>query len=339
MSLSHYPSQEEGSWLSQGREIGYDRFLAIVQDNADIFLLLTPEGKLQEICSGWQDFTGQSAKKCFKHGWLNAFHPTDKLLLAETLSQSATTGTPAERMCHLRRGNGTWCLMQMRALPVCEASGATREIILYGKDMTQQELAEEGGEATTYIEELNQAETHLRQARKALHQSREELYFLTETIPQLVWVTRPDGFAEYFNRRWYEYTNAAIGEPLGGRWVNALHPDDRQRSWAVWNAAVQTGQPYEVEYRLREGKTGEYHWFLARGLPFTDEQGHVLKWFGTCTNIDEQKHIEEALQESELRFRRLMEANLIGIVIVDLEGGVYEANDAFLALEIGRAHV
>lgn len=332
MSFPHYPSQEKGSKLSQGYEAAQNRFLAVVRDNADVFLLLTSRGELCEICPIWQAFTGQTRRKSFGYGWLNAFHPADRLSLEEALFQTITTNAPAERICYLHRRNGSYCLMRVRIIPVRDPSEVVREVILCGTDITKQELAGYEDEVAAHPAMLKQAEAHLYQIRQALHQSREELYFLTETVPQLIWVTRPDGFTEYFNRRWYEYTGASVGEHIGDRWLDAVHPDDRQRTWAVWHTAVQTGQPYDVEYRLREGKTGEYRWFLARGLPFTDEQGHVLKWFGTCTNIDEHKHIEEVLLESESRFRKLLESNLIGFVVSDQEGAIYEANDAFLEL-------
>lgn len=174
--------------------------------------------------------------------------------------------------------------------------------------------------------------TAQKQVEEALSQSKEELRILTEMMPQLVWATRPDGFIDYFNQQCYTYFNTTFEQISGEQWIKMIHPDDRQKTLTVWKTALQTGQSYEIEYRMREGKTGEYQWFLGRAEALTDDQGHILKWFGTSTNIDKQKRTEEALRESELRFHRLMDSNTIGIIVSNLQGIVREANDAFLSL-------
>lgn len=174
--------------------------------------------------------------------------------------------------------------------------------------------------------------TERKHMEEALRESKEALRVMTETIPQLMWTARPDGFLEYFNQQCFSYLDATYEQLQGQGWLRVVHPDDQQRTLDTWRNALQTGKGYEIEYRLREGKTGRYQWFLARATPLVDEQGHILKWFGTTTNIDEKKRIEKALQESETRFRGLVEANIIGIIVIDVNGSIHEANDAFLAL-------
>jgi PAS domain S-box-containing protein len=118
---------------------------------------------------------------------------------------------------------------------------------------------------------------------------------------------------------------------LGHAWSQFLHPDDYQHTLTVWHHALETGEPYEIEYRLKEGSTGSYRWFLARGTPVRDETGQITKWFGTCTDIEDQKRIEEALRQSQERIRALIDSNIIGIVSIEAEGEVIvEANDAWL---------
>jgi PAS domain S-box-containing protein len=187
------------------------------------------------------------------------------------------------------------------------------------------------GEAT-HVLGLTIDVTDLKQAEEVLRRGQEEMRLLAETIPQLVWISRPDGFHEFFNQQFYNYTHTTFEQINGERWSNILHPDDRQKILETWHTSLQTGQAYEIENRIRESETGEYQWFLTRATPLRDDQGHILKWFGTCTNIDAQKRAEEALRESEVRFHRLMEANIIGILVSDLQGTVREANDAFLSL-------
>ena len=89
---------------------------------------------------------------------------------------------------------------------------------------------------------------------------------LADTMPQMVWSTRADGFHDYYNARWYEFTGMPVGSTNGEAWNGMFHPDDQDRAWAVWRHSLATGDPYEIEYRLRNAK-GEYRWTLGRALP------------------------------------------------------------------------
>ncbi len=135
-----------------------------------------------------------------------------------------------------------------------------------------------------------------------------EIQTLIDAIPQLVWTGRPDGYMDYYNQRWRDYTGLSTEQAQGDGWMQCMHPDDRQRVRAAWQSAVQTGRPYEVEYRLREGQTGRYRWFLARSMPVRDDAGQIVKWFGTSTDIEDQKRTEQQLKESEESWRVLAEA-------------------------------
>ena len=121
---------------------------------------------------------------------------------------------------------------------------------------------------------------------------------LAEAMPQIVWVARPDGAVEYFNPKWYHYTGRSVDESLGVGWLEVLHPEDRAASSQSWLRATQTGEAYEVTYRFR-GAGGGYRWFLGRGLPQRDDSGKILRWFGTCTDIDDAKRTAFALADSE----------------------------------------
>jgi PAS domain S-box-containing protein len=116
-------------------------------------------------------------------------------------------------------------------------------------------------------------------------------------MPHMVWITLPDGYHEWYNRRWYEFTGVPENSTDGAGWNEIFHPDDRERAWAQWRRSLATGEPYEIEYRLRH-HTGEYRWVLGRALPIRDSQGRIERWFGTCTDIDAMKRAEEALQET-----------------------------------------
>lgn len=129
-------------------------------------------------------------------------------------------------------------------------------------------------------------------AARALAESEKQFRTLADTMPQIAWSTRPDGHHDYYNARWYEFTGTRDGSTDGEGWNGLFHPEDRERAWAVWRASLETGKPYHIEYRLRR-HDGEYRWVLGRALPIHDENGRIIRWFGTCTDIHDTKLLAE----------------------------------------------
>ena len=167
---------------------------------------------------------------------------------------------------------------------------------------------------------------------------------LADAMPQMVWSTLPDGAHDYYNVQWYEFTGVPAGSTDGDGWNGMFHPDDQDRAWKVWRHSLATGEPYEIEYRLRH-HTGEYRWTLGRALPVRDERGEIIRWVGTCTDIDAQKRTAE---QNELLSRELSHRikNIFAVVIglIGLTGRQFEGTKA-LAKELqgrigalGRAH-
>ena len=124
---------------------------------------------------------------------------------------------------------------------------------------------------------------------------------LTDAMPQMVWSTLPDGYHDYYNARWYEFTGMPLGSTDGEAWNGMFHPDDQERAWARWRHSLATGDPYEIEYRLRHS-SGAYRWTLGRALPVRDFSGRIMRWIGTCTDIDAAKRASE---ETEVLSREL----------------------------------
>ena len=147
------------------------------------------------------------------------------------------------------------------------------------------------------------------EARKKIEAAKEELQFVTDTMPQLVWATEADGYSYFFNKGWLEYTGLTLEDVRGDGWMQSLHPEDRERTRQAWTHAFKDGAVYEIEYRLRRFD-GAYRWFLTRGTPMKDEQGGIVKWYGTTTDIHEQKRNAEALKESTERFNLVAKATL-----------------------------
>ncbi|QFS42989.1 hybrid sensor histidine kinase/response regulator [Nostoc sphaeroides] len=148
-------------------------------------------------------------------------------------------------------------------------------------------------EITKTNEQLQQEILERQRILEILRQSEERYRYLAEAIPQLVWTTNPNGECDFFNQNWCEYTGLTLEQSLGSGWLAALHPDDIQNADEVWSNAVKNSTIYNNEYRFKRASDGSYRWQLARGLPLKDEQGIVVKWFGTCTDIHEQKQILE----------------------------------------------
>lgn len=130
---------------------------------------------------------------------------------------------------------------------------------------------------------------HLRVADQISYQQ------LADAMPQMVWSTLPNGDHDYFNAQWYTFTGMPTGSTDGFKWNGMFHPEDQERAANRWRHSLETGEPYEIEYRLRH-RSGDYRWTLGRALPVRDEKGNIVRWVGTCTDIDEQKRIAEQNQ-------------------------------------------
>lgn len=183
-----------------------------------------------------------------------------------------------------------------------------------------------------------------RRVHIALKSSERRFEALSDAIPQMAWSTTADGAPDYFNARWYNFTGAREGEHDGQGWIEALHPDDRERAAAEWGEAVRNGEPYELEYRVRR-YDGEYRWTLARGLPMRDADGVVVRWFGTNTDVHEQRNLLESrdLMSRELshRIKNIFSviSGLIGLesrALPEIEEVAEDLRERIVSL--GRAH-
>lgn len=206
------------------------------------------------------------------------------------------------------------------------------------------------------ILEINRDITQRKRAQEALATRERDFRSLAEAMPQIVWVTRPDGWNIYFNHQWVDYTGLSLDESYGHGWNKPFHPDDQRRAWDAWQNAVNHLATYSLECRLRR-HDGVYRWWLVRGVPVFDEQGKITKWFGTCTDIEDIKETEQALaqlnrdlerkvsertdrlqkevrerEESQRIYRAIGESIDYGIWICDVEGRNIYASESFLKL-------
>jgi eukaryotic-like serine/threonine-protein kinase len=151
-------------------------------------------------------------------------------------------------------------------------------------------LAKEPGDRYGAAKELGDAvqqwqEAERRQAEQALRASEEQYRSLADLIPGIVWTARADGWIDYANQFWYDFTGFTPEQTMGSGWAAAVHADDLERVASLWTKSLQAGEPIEVDYRIRR-KDGVYRWFLAQARPVRDKDRQILKWFGMLTEIE-----------------------------------------------------
>jgi PAS domain S-box-containing protein len=195
-------------------------------------------------------------------------HPDDHEETRRVWSACLRTGSPGETSFRVRNGEGGYRWFVSRAEPVRAGDGTL--LCWIGVNLE--------------IEEQKRAEQELRN--------------VLNTIPAIVWAALPDGSNTYVNSRYVEYSGMAGQEIAGSGWRVATHPDDLQRHEGKWRASVASGEPLESEVRFRRAD-GQYRWHLDRGLPVRSEDGHITKWYGVVTDIEDRKRIEEALRRNE----------------------------------------
>src|SRR5882672_4193360 len=218
-------------------------------------------------------------------------HPEDR---AKNVEEAETairerTGVAGERRLVLP--DGTIRQLQTVVSPVFDAAGRPIEVIGTAMDVTERKCAEE-----------------------ALRESEERYRALIEVSPQMVWMARADGSNIFWNQWWYDYTGLTRAESEEFGWVQAVHPEHRDRMVDLWRQAIASGGEWNTEAPLRRAD-GQYRWHLGRGLPIRDTDGRIVRWMGIGIDIHDRREAEEALRESEQRYRNIFEK--VGVAIVE----------------------
>jgi PAS domain S-box-containing protein len=226
----------------------------------------------------WHAYCGTTPAAMEGWGWQDVHDPAVLPEVITRWTQSIDRGEPFEMVFPLRGADGIFRPFLTRIVPLKDMTG--RVVRWFGTN--------------TEIGDQLRAE-HERDVSEATYK------VLTDAMPQMVWSTLPDGYHDYYNRRWYEFTGVPYGSTDGEAWNGMFHPDDQARAWEIWRTSLRTGQPYEVEYRLRH-HSGEYRWTLGRALPVRNERGEIVRWIGTCTDIHAAR---QAMAHAELLSREL----------------------------------
>jgi PAS domain S-box-containing protein len=256
------------------------------------------------------------------------------------VARTAAGPTAAEQTRHVGRALAPWLggagLDPVQSFPNPLGPGTLRVVVVPiacgGQDGVlaagSQQVAFPGEEDRLLLSvAANQAAAVLQRVRdeQALREGEERWRSLAEALPQLVWTALPDGSCDYFSTQWTQHTGVPQGELLGWRWLEVLHPDDRESTRQAWTAAVRGPGAYDVEYRVRRAD-GAYRWFKTRGVPIRDSAGKGFKWFGTCTDITDLRQTEEALRASERRFRTFVDHAADAFFLQDEQGCILDVN-------------
>ncbi|PXA93036.1 PAS domain S-box protein [Nostoc sp. 3335mG] len=174
-------------------------------------------------------------------------------------------------------------------------------------------------------------------AAQALRESEAKFRAIANSIDQMIWSTTPDGYHDYYNDRWYDYTGVPHGSTDGEGWNGMFHPEDQDRAWAAWRHCLDTGEPYHIEYRLRH-HSGVYRWVLGRAQPVRDEAGAITRWFGTCTEIQDIVDAREVLSRSREELERAVEERTRQLMAAEQQLRQAQKMEAVGQLTGGIAH-
>jgi PAS domain S-box-containing protein len=146
--------------------------------------------------------------------------------------------------------------------------------------------------------------TDLKQAELQQKLNFERFRTMADAMPQMVWTARADGFVDYYNQRWFDYTGLTFEETQGWGWKQTQHPDDVQRSLDMWSVALAKGEVFEIEMRFLRASDKTWRWHFTRAVPVRDDGGRVIQWVGTCTDIDDRKVAEEVARDAAAELER-----------------------------------
>src|SRR3984885_3899600 len=230
---------------------------------------MNPAGEVDRFNPQILEYFGKTPEEL--KGWANsdAVHPDDLPRVVAAFTHSITTGTPYDIEHRCRRADGVYRWFQVRALPVRDTADRITGWYVLLTDIDDRKRAED-----------------------AVRANERNLSSIINTIPMLAWSARPDGFCDFLNQRWLDFTGLSAEQARGSGWGATIHPDDAKGLLDSWQMALETGQLDDVEARMRRFD-GEYRWFLLRASPLRDESGRIVRWYGTNTDIDDRKRSEE----------------------------------------------
>jgi formate hydrogenlyase transcriptional activator len=258
-----------------------------------------PDGSKEYLNQRWYDYTGLSVEEGQGWGWKVVVHPEDLDRLVRDWLAVMDSRKPGELETRIRRYDGVYRWFLIRVVPLLDGQGNVVKWFGSNTDIEDRKLAEE---------KLRQDERELRQ--------------ITDAIPHNIVVMGPDGTRLYANRTFHEYTGIKPEDVNSDSFhAEKVHPDDLERLTNERQTGLERSEPFEIESRAR-GKDGRYRWFIVRYSPFRDEQGRLVRWYATGTDIDDRKRREERTQNENLVLREEIERSSMFEEIVGSSEGL-----------------
>lgn len=270
------PFAVERAQISERLQESEERFRLLVEGTKDnAIMMLDVSGFVLTWNTGAERILGYSAEEIIGRHFSCFFRPEDVAtgLPEIALQESKATGQYIVEGWRVRK-DGSHYWSNGTISPVYDTSGMVRGFAKITKDLTERKQAEE---------RLAASERLLRE--------------LADAMPQIVWAAQPDGHSDYYNQRWFEYTGLPIDAVGEESWKAVVHPDDAQKAADTWAEALRTGQPLQTETRFRQSTSGIYRWHIVRALPIRNPADQIVRWIGTCTDIDDLKRAEQQLRE------------------------------------------
>jgi len=239
-----------------------------------------PNGRVEFVNRRWVESTGYDADAALGEAWMSIIHPDDLQKAKSAWRRSIECCDELAIELRIRRSNGSFFWVMARAAPYRDDRG---DIIRWC------------GTAID-IDARKGTEEALSARERSLRDSERRFRVLAEAIPVMCWTADATGWIDWYNRRWYDFTGQAPDEAAGWGWQAAHHPDDFLEVMKAWPRSIATGEPFEMEFRLRRWD-GAFHWFLTRAEPLRDESGAIVRWYGSNIDINSQKQaLERTLQ-------------------------------------------
>ncbi|HEX7518228.1 MAG TPA: PAS domain S-box protein, partial [Chthoniobacterales bacterium] len=266
------------------------RFAERIAENSTslIYLFDLETGTTAYTNRTFAEFLGYSPAQIIELGdkTLSTFiHPEDLARITQHYAHFAEVpdNRVVEHEYRVKHASGEWRWFWARDTVFNRRpNGAAWQILGTAQDMTERRRIEQ---------ELKEAKV-----AAAVREGAERYSFLADAVPQIIWTARPDGCVDYYNKAWFDYTGLTLAQTKDWGWEAVLHPADLQPCIERWTHSFTTGENYEIEYRFKRASDGAYRWHLGRALPMRDEQGQIVQWVGTCTDIDDAKRSKETLQ-------------------------------------------
>jgi PAS domain S-box-containing protein len=270
-SMTDIHDRKEAEMLSQQHD---EQLRTMIDSIEQLAWMAHADGYVFWYNRRWYEYTGTTPEQMEGWGWQTVHDPKHLPEVLERWKKSIQTGEPFEMEFPLLGADGRYRPFLTRIRPVRDSQGNV--VRWFGTN--------------TDVENLRREQDLLKESERKFRE-------LAESLPELLWVSDAEGKMTYYNSQWTSYTGIPSAEGIGDRWMSIIHPDEAAQLSELWTEAVATGRHRTNESRMRR-HDGAFRWFLHRAVPVRDEQGKIVKWLGTSTDIHEQKLTEQELRRS-----------------------------------------